>query len=55
MGMRLVSEQEYSQSKKAVESLPPANKEEAYDKLVSDLEQGIYLVGATAVLDRLQD
>lgn len=26
IGMRLISEQEYSQFKKAVESLPPANK-----------------------------
>ena len=53
--MRLISEQEYSQFRKAVEALPPTNKEEAFDKLVSDLEQGIFLVGATAVLDRLQD
>lgn len=53
--MRLVSEQEYSQFKQKVAALPPTNKEEAFDKLVSDLEQGIYLLGATAVLDRLQD
>lgn len=35
--------------------MPPRNKEEAFNKLVSDLEQGIFLVGATAVLDRLQE
>lgn len=37
VGMRLISEQEYSQFKKAVEALPPTNKEEAFEKLVSDL------------------
>jgi hypothetical protein len=36
--MRLISEQEYSAFKKSVEALPTANREEAYEKLVSDLE-----------------
>jgi magnesium-transporting ATPase (P-type) len=55
IGMRIISEGEYSAFKRSVEALPPTNKEEAFNKLVSDLEQGIYLIGATAVLDRLQD
>lgn len=55
IGMRIVSESEYSTFERAVKALPSSNKEEAFDKLVSDLEQGIYLIGATAVLDRLQD
>lgn len=37
IGMRLISEQEYSQFKKAVEALPTANREEAFEKLVSEL------------------
>lgn len=55
IGMRIISEAEYTAFKRSVEALPPTNKEEAFNKLVSDLEQGIYLIGATAVLDRLQD
>ena len=55
IGMRLISEQEYSQFKKSVESLPTTNREEAIEELVSELQQNIYLIGATAVLDRLQD
>jgi magnesium-transporting ATPase (P-type) len=31
------------------------NREAAYNELVSELESGMYLIGATAVLDRLQD
>lgn len=37
IGMRLISDQEYSQFKKAVEVLPTANREEAFEKLVSEL------------------
>lgn len=55
IGMRLISQQEYQTFRQKVSALPPTNKEEAYEKLVSELEQGIYLLGATAVLDRLQD
>lgn len=55
IGMRIISEAEYSQFKKNVESLPLTNKEEALNELISNLEQNIYLIGATAVLDRLQD
>jgi hypothetical protein len=35
--MRLVSENEYSQFKKAVDALPPANKEDGFNELVSEL------------------
>lgn len=38
-----------------MESLPPTNKEEALNEIISDLERNVYLIGATAVLDRLQD
>ena len=37
IGMRLISEQEYSQFKKAADSLPTANREEAFENLVSEL------------------
>lgn len=37
IGMRLISEQEYSQFKKSVESLPTTNREEAIEELVSEL------------------
>ena len=36
-------------------NLPPQNKEEPYNKLISDLEKDMHVIGATAVLDRLQD
>ena len=38
-----------------MENLPLAGKEEAMDGLVSELEKNVYLIGATAVEDRLQD
>ena len=53
--MKTLTEQEYANFKKAVESLPTTNKEEALNELISNLEQNLYLIGATAVLDRLQD
>ena len=55
IGMRIISQAEYRDFTRAVQQLPPTNKEEAYAKLVSDLQQGVFLIGATAVLDRLQD
>lgn len=55
VGMRIISDAEYREFSRAVEQLSPANKEEGYAKLVSDLEQNVFLIGATAVLDRLQD
>ena len=55
IGMRIISADEYNAFRRNVEALPAINKEEAYSKLVSDIEQNIYLIGATAVLDRLQD
>ena len=55
VGMRIISEAEYSDFRKKVEGLPPTNKEEALNQIISDLESNIYLIGATAVLDRLQD
>jgi len=33
--MRLISEQEYSQFRQKVAALPPTNKEEAFEQLVS--------------------
>lgn len=55
IAMRTLSESEYSSFRKAVEELPNENREAAMDGLVSKLEQNLYLIGATAVLDRLQD
>lgn len=55
VGMRLVSSEEYKEFKRKVQQLPAANKEAAFEELVSSLEQEVYLIGATAVLDRLQD
>lgn len=53
--MKTISEADYTNFKKKVEKLPQENREKAYDELVSELERGLYLIGATAVLDRLQD
>lgn len=53
--MKTISEADYSNFRKRVEKLPQENREKAYDELVSELEKGLYLIGATAVLDRLQD
>jgi magnesium-transporting ATPase (P-type) len=53
--MRIVSEAEYREFRRGIEQLSPSNKEEGYTQLVSELEQNIFLIGATAVLDRLQD
>ena len=37
VGMRIISDQEYKEFKRQVEALPPTNKEEAYNELVSNL------------------
>lgn len=55
IAMKTISEADYSNFRKRVEKLPQENREKAYDELVSELEKGLYLIGATAVLDRLQD
>lgn len=55
VGMRIISEAEYAEFTRNINNLPLSNREEAFNGLVSALEQNIYLIGATAVLDRLQD
>ena len=55
IAMRTISDSEYQEFKKKSQNLPEEGKEEALDKLISDLETSLYLIGATAVLDRLQD
>lgn len=55
IAMKTISEGDYKNFRANVEKLPQENREKAYDALVSDLEKGLYLIGATAVLDRLQD
>lgn len=38
-----------------MENLPPQDKEKPYNELIDKLEQNMHIIGATAVLDRLQD
>ena len=55
VAMRTLSDSEYNTFKKNVENLPSQDREAAMNELISNLEKGLYLIGATAVLDRLQD
>jgi phospholipid-transporting ATPase len=55
IAMRHLSEEEYTKYKKDCESLPLEGKEKAMEPLISKLEENLYVIGATAVLDRLQD
>jgi magnesium-transporting ATPase (P-type) len=55
IAMRVISEEEYSAFRKKGGSLPEEGKEKAFEELVSELERELFLIGATAVLDRLQD
>jgi len=52
---RVISQKEYENFKSKSEDLPADRKEEAMDELINNLETDLYLIGATAVLDRLQD
>jgi len=52
---RVISQKEYENFKSMSEDLPADRKEEAMDELINNLETDLYLIGATAVLDRLQD
>ncbi len=54
VAMRTVSEKEYESFQKSMNSLPSHNNEEAANKLIADLESGLFVIGATAVLDKLQ-
>lgn len=55
IAMRVISEQEYSEFIKNMDNLNPVNREGPLGELQSRLETNLYLIGATAVLDRLQD
>lgn len=55
VAMRTISEQEYQSFKKQVNDLPAEGRSEKFNQIVNELEKGFYLIGATAVLDRLQD
>lgn len=55
VGEKLLSQQEYDEFKQAENRLPEEGRGKLRDELISKLENGFYLLGATAVLDRLQD
>jgi phospholipid-transporting ATPase len=55
VAMRIISEKEYGNFVAAVEKIPQARRETEKEELINELETNLYLVGATAVLDRLQD
>jgi phospholipid-translocating ATPase len=57
MGMRVVSQQELDKFLKDVAEaeLDLINREKLVEKVYSDFETGIVLIGGTAVEDRLQD
>ena len=55
IAMRIISESEYQSFKDAVQNLPKENTEEALEEEIKKLESGLYLIGSTAVLDRLQE
>ena len=53
--MRTISDSEYQTFKNKVNNLPAENRTEIFDQCVSELETDLILIGATAVLDRLQE
>ena len=53
--MRTISDSEYQAFKNKVNNLPAENRTEIFDQCVSELETDLILIGATAVLDRLQE
>lgn len=53
--MRIISEREWTTFQSTLNSVPQTEQEKEKEKLVGELESGLYLIGATAVLDRLQD
>jgi magnesium-transporting ATPase (P-type) len=57
MGMRVVSQEEVDKFIKDVKEaeLDLKNREKLVEKVYSDFETGIVLIGGTAVEDRLQD
>lgn len=55
IAMRTISDDEYRTFKDNVGKLPSTDKEKPYNKLIDQLETEMYVIGATAVLDRLQD
>jgi len=57
MGMRVVSQEELDKFLKDVASAEEdlKNRETLVEKVYSDFEKGIVLIGGTAVEDRLQD
>ena len=53
--MRIISEREYASFVSAVEKVPQAQREKELEGLIGELETDLFLIGATAVLDKLQD
>ena len=53
--MRTISDSEYQTFKNKVNNLPAENRTEIFDQCVSELETDLILIGATAVLDKLQE
>jgi phospholipid-transporting ATPase len=51
----LISEKEYATFQEKLKSIPQSQREKLSVSLIDQLERDIYLIGATAVLDRLQD
>ena len=55
VAMRLVSEREYADFLGQMQAIPQAEREKKSGELIDDFERELFLIGATAVLDRLQD
>lgn len=55
VGMKVLSQGEYDAFRDAEAKLPEEGRSKQRESLISSLEEGFHLIGATAVLDRLQD
>lgn len=55
VAMRVISEKQFENYKKGLLNVSARNREEEIKKLESDLQSELFIIGATAVLDRLQD
>lgn len=55
VAMRVISEKQFENYKKGLLNVSAGNREEEIKKLESDLQSELFIIGATAVLDRLQD
>jgi magnesium-transporting ATPase (P-type) len=58
IAMKTISDEEYKTFKSErtkLKGMAAADKEKAENELIDKLEQNMFIIGATAVLDRLQD